>query len=443
MSLKTLFERKLLEARQLTVVGFFPGRFQPMHKGHKQVYEELRSMCGDNTYILTSDDTSSFKSPLSFEDKRIVMTKMCGIPNDKIIKVTSPYSVPTDLSFDEYRTVAIFAVSSKDMSSEPRFQFPAEGKALRMDGAPKYIQKYPGSLDACEPMATHAYVMEVDVREFEVLGKIVTSASELRSMLCKEEAEAREAFEDMYDSFDQEVFDLLRDRITSRALTIESRVILEGGNVWKNELSTRRIRRDEIKSTVQWLEKLTNLPLTNNLLGSTGLRPDSGDIDIAIDGKVSKSDLQQTLNNWATAHDEAARTARSGNSVHFRCPIKGDRRNGYVQVDFMFLPDVEFSKWAMAAPPSKYRAADRFIVLSSIAKSMGLKYSGEYGLVTRATNQPVDGGKTPATIARILLGTNATAKDLSTVESILSALRDDPARAQKLIDAEEVLRRHE
>lgn len=861
MSLKTLFERKLLEARDQTVVGFFPGRFQPFHKGHKQVFDDLREMCGESTYILTSDDTSSYKSPLTFEDKHTVMTQMCDIPSDRILKVKSPYSVPTDLSLDEYSTVVVFAVSAKDMQGEARFQFPDDGsKALRTDGAPKYLQKFPGSVDQCEPMATHAYVMEVDVHQFEVAGRVVQSATDLRELLVGPEEEAKVAFEDMYDQFDQQIFDLLRGRITNKVLAFEShgqwcpntkvrngnqlktvyhggptgivtfdrdrigsthaqdvdgffftnnsneyvgaghfaarhtngkvyeahlcitnpytvddfvddigdtvdnytlyagepqhpidlfddsreeiianakrrgcdgiifesggeelyvvfsptqiqllddsvgiteaaefdaddleafrlasirelagaaeeierlargvldhdvtgfeivgsvldktrftaesdvdgviyvhapslpagvlddetermqqamlsrwfsfgvlnigvinrlsplsesvdtlgpafrswfrgskvvdrrgvpltvyhgtksefeqfepnrdgliffardpeyihqsitsathiipaylRVtnplipcdhldelraagipekdleyfcgsqdwsviesyaatikragfdgifmeegvgddtfetiavfdndqikhalttpISEGGNVWKDLLATSRVERQNVLPTIKWLESVTGLALVNNTLGTTGRRADSGDIDLAVDGMTSKSEIQDRLDAWAAKNDPNALTSRSGSSVHFRCPIAGKPENGYVQVDFMFVPDVEFAKWSMAAHPSKYTVADRFIVMSSIARTLGLKFTGTHGLIDRETNTPVDGGKDPDVIARTLLGKNATAKSLTSLEAILAALDADPNKEAKLADARGALAR--
>jgi hypothetical protein len=52
-------------------------------------------------------------------------------------------------------------------------------------------------------------------------------------------------------------------------------ILLEGGNVFKNEKGeplTQRINLADIKPTVKWLESLTGLNLVDNMLGTTGRR---------------------------------------------------------------------------------------------------------------------------------------------------------------------------
>lgn len=438
MSLIDLFEKHLKEAQSNKVVAFFPGRFQPMHKGHKEVFNDLKSKYGD-AYILTSNDTSSYKSPFSFADKRLIMTRLCDIPGDKVVETKSPYSIPVGLGLDEYNTVVLMAVSEKDMQEDARFQFPADGSpAMKKDGTPKYIQKFPGSIEECEPMATHAYIIEVDVNRFTVAGENVTSASEIRELLIGDEETAKAAFQDLYDTFDQEMFDLMRERIEAKVLTVES-IILEGGNVWKGDEATKRIAKADVEPTVRWLEKITGMQLMGNLLGSTGIKADSGDLDIGVSQGFNKDELRALLDRWAAANDPFAKTAKTGSSVHFRTPIKGDPKNGYVQTDFMFLPDLPFARWSMAAPESKYRARDRAVLMSSIAKTLGMRYSVTNGLTDRETGKLVEGGKDGDAIAKHLLGDSATKEDLSTVESILAALKNDPNREAKLADARETL----
>lgn len=441
MSLLKLFEANLKEALSAKkTVGFLPGRFQPFHSGHKKVYDELVALCGaDSVYVLTSDDTSSFKSPFSFDQKRDIMTRLCGIPADKILKVKSPYSIPQELALDE-STVGVFAVSAKDMTGDARFQFPEGSEAMRKDGTAKYLQKYPGSPSRCESIATHAYIMEVQVHAFVVDGKEIDSATELRQLLIGDEAQARTVFTDMYGTFDQEMFDMMRRQIESKVMALESySMISEGGNVWKADMATSPINLADVKPTVQWLEKLTGLPLLNNMLGTTGRKQQSGDLDLGIDGSVSKAELSDKLRQWAIQNDPSAESKMSGASVHFRTPIRGDGKNGYVQTDFMFMPDLEFAKWAMAAPSSQYKAADRFVLLSSIAKSLGLKYSATNGLMSRTTGKLVDGGKDPDHIAKLLLGPVATKESLATFESIMKTLEKDSHRDERIADARETL----
>lgn len=222
--LMTLFEALLSEATDHTVVGFFPGRFQPFHPGHHGAYNQLVDLCGrDHTYILTSNNTSTYNSPLTFQDKQALITTMFDIPADHVVETSTPYRIPRNLEFDEFNTIVLFAVSSKDMQEDPRFVFPEDGRmALRDDGVPKYMQRYPGNISKCLPLTTHAYVIEVDVESFDVDGRTIVDATELRKLLIQPEDKARDAFEQIYGTFNKEIFDMLRSRIEAKVLDLES-----------------------------------------------------------------------------------------------------------------------------------------------------------------------------------------------------------------------------
>ena len=113
--------------------------------------------------------------------------------------------------------------------------------------------------------------------------------------------------------------------------------LFEGGNVFKGEDGnplTQRINLADVKPTVQYLERISGLPLLDNMLGSTGKKPTSGDLDLAVD--ASKHTKDQLYNTLKSKGIEVTDLAKSGDSVHYKCPINGDPMNGYVQVDFMF-----------------------------------------------------------------------------------------------------------
>lgn len=220
----------------------------------------------------------------------------------------------------------------------------------------------------------------------------------------------------------------------------ESIELFEGGNIWKDDLSTQRIDKKDVIPTVRFLEKITGLNLVDNLLGSTGIKDSSGDIDIAVDAnKVDKNKLQQTLNAWAQKNDKSALTKKTGVSVHFRTPINADPSKGYIQTDFMFLNDVPFAKWSMRAPLSNFKGAHKHILLASVAKTLGLKWSFATGLTNRQTGETVEGGKDANTVAKILFGPNATAETINTVENMLTVLEKDPNREAKLADAKTII----
>jgi hypothetical protein len=218
-------------------------------------------------------------------------------------------------------------------------------------------------------------------------------------------------------------------------------IIVEGGNVWKGDMQTIRIPRDLVSPTVSFLEQITGLPLLNNMLGTTGKAETSGDIDLSVDAStITKDELTAKLKTWAAQNDETAQTKKTGNSVHFRCPIAGKNFLNYVQVDFMFFEDMTFSHWVYRAPvESQFKNAARTILIASVAKYFGLRFSPERGLVNRENDKPLAQAKNPDYIAKLILNKKATGKDLGSVESILTALKNDPLRDKKLEDARKTL----
>jgi len=213
--------------------------------------------------------------------------------------------------------------------------------------------------------------------------------------------------------------------------------LFEGGNVFKladGQPATTRISRENVVPTVQWLEQLTGLNLVDNMLGSTGRKETSGDLDLGIDEtKITKDVLiQQLLKRGVKAED----IKKSGDSVHLKTPILGDAKNGYVQTDFMF-GDPEFQKFALNTGESDYKGVHRAILLASIAKAQGMKWSYKNGLVDRETNEIIT--KNPEEIAEKLLG--GTAADLSSVESIVKKIKTLPNYEELVKDARDAFER--
>ena len=215
--------------------------------------------------------------------------------------------------------------------------------------------------------------------------------------------------------------------------------IKEGGNVFKDAdgaIATTRINQTDVKPTVKWLEQLTGLPLMDNMLGSTGQKPTSGDLDLAVDPKtMSKDDLVAKLTKWAESHGftPAEWIRKSGVSVHFKAPITGREDRGYIQTDFMFVQKPDFSKFLMRADPSStYKGVTRNVLMNSIAKAAGYKLSPNSGLLSRIDNSFIT--DQPEQIAKYILNKSATEADLFSVEAILGALKNDPQRDKKLED---------
>jgi hypothetical protein len=216
-------------------------------------------------------------------------------------------------------------------------------------------------------------------------------------------------------------------------------MLTEGGNVFKDDAGvprTQRINLADIVPTVKWLEAVTGLALTDNMLGSTGIKASSGDLDLAVDSnRVPKDQLFDLLSDYVTRNGQNARdwVRKSGTSVHFLTPIRGQGNTGFVQTDFMFLPKPDFSKFILrSSQDSAYKGATRNILINSIAKSMGYKLNQLDGIADRSTNQLISDD--PDQIAKMLLNPQADQEDLESVERILAVLKTDPKRDAKLAD---------
>jgi hypothetical protein len=216
-------------------------------------------------------------------------------------------------------------------------------------------------------------------------------------------------------------------------------ILAEGGNVFKNQdgsEATTRIARDNVVPTVQWLEGLTGLSLVDNMLGTTGKKESSGDLDLAVDAtKVSKDVLIQQL---LVKGIDQADIRKSGDSVHLKTPILGDPNNGYVQTDFMF-GNPEWQRWSLrgAGEGSPYKGVHRQVLMASIAKAQGMKWSYKNGLVDRETNEIIS--QNPTEIAQKLFG--GMPADLESVETIVAKIKSRPDYDKLTADAREAFAR--
>jgi hypothetical protein len=221
------------------------------------------------------------------------------------------------------------------------------------------------------------------------------------------------------------------------------RLLSEGGNVFKdadgNPL-TQRINQSDVAATIMWIEQLTGIDFPReHWLGSTGKAVTSGDMDLAVDAsQVSKEQLAAKLTQWAQSHGQDPKQwVKKSGEVHLRTPIAGDPRRGFVQTDFMFLPNLDWGTFFYnQGTGSAYKGMVRAVLMSSIAKTQGLKV-GINGMFDRNTNALIS--QDPDVVAKAILNKQATRKDLSTVETIYAALARDPQRDIKLKDFKEYL----
>ena len=223
------------------------------------------------------------------------------------------------------------------------------------------------------------------------------------------------------------------------------RTLLEGGNVFKTkegEPLTQRINQADVPATVAWVEQVTGLKFPQERwLGSTGRKPTSGDLDLAVDlSEINKDQLAAKLTQFVQGQGQDPREfVRKGGEVHLRTPIAGDANKGYVQADFMFFPDLGWGTFYYGgAEGSAYKGMNRNVLLSSLAKYHGLKV-GANGVISRATDKLVS--RDPDQLAQWILGQNYSSKNLKNVESIYLALANNPDSDAMLKDFRDYLAR--
>jgi len=183
-------------------VVVYSGRFQPFHKGHFATYQMLVKKFGkENVYIGTSNKTDNIKSPFGFKEKKYIITKMFGIPSNKVVQIKNPYA-PVEIldKFDSKTTAFITAVGEKD--------------ELRLGG--KYFEKYKDNADL-EGYMDKGYVYISPSQPNAISG------TDVRNWLGKgSEEDRKKGFMKAYPKFDDKIFKLIT--LTLNKITKESLV---------------------------------------------------------------------------------------------------------------------------------------------------------------------------------------------------------------------------
>ncbi len=163
----------------------YAGRFQPFHKGHYATYDHLVKKFGkDNVYVGTSNKTDNQKSPFDFKEKKTIMTKMFGIPSNKVVMVKNPYA-PTEIldKFDSEKTAFITVVGEKDEA--------------RLGG--KYFEPFKGKAEIGYKDRGYVYIAPAQPNAI--------SGTDVRNWLSKgTDDEKRKNFLKAYPKFDETVY---------------------------------------------------------------------------------------------------------------------------------------------------------------------------------------------------------------------------------------------
>lgn len=214
-----------------------------------------------------------------------------------------------------------------------------------------------------------------------------------------------------------------------------------GGNIWTMSSSFDQANIPKIKKVVDTI--LADLHVKCIPIGS-GATPKpgkfSGDFDVLVDlDKLSAvlntedpKEIRIRLEKYLQS--KGFQTKRIAVTVHVLVPVDSQ----HVQVDIKVLKNAEaVARFHTHSLPdnSPYKGVHKQMMLNALATSQGLLWSPDEGLY----NRDQQGKKAellstdPDQIAKRLIGTTATAKDLGSVESIMDAI-PDPARKQEIFD---------
>jgi hypothetical protein len=174
----------------MQIMAIMTGRFHPFHFGHYSSFKQLVDKFGiENTLLAISGKQKPPKSPFSFID-RAKMAMILGVPKENIIRVKQPYASRDYAEYlrkkkvDPNGIALVFGVSKKDMEGDPELGIPPDPRFTfepNKDGTPSYLQPFVDA-ESVENMFKHAYVISTDVEEFDVAGKTLRDASDIRSM---------------------------------------------------------------------------------------------------------------------------------------------------------------------------------------------------------------------------------------------------------------------
>lgn len=224
-------------------------------------------------------------------------------------------------------------------------------------------------------------------------------------------------------------------------------LLFEGGNIWP-DVATNFNPLEVTKPLKQATDKyLAPLGVEAYVIGS-GFSPrytkdgdvvPSNDLDVMVDlptlmqhfGTSDGKTTRKELNNYFQKH--GIQTHQAGVTVHVRMPLN----NHFYQVDIKCVNNAskvaQFHRHEIPRG-SPYKGVNKQMIMNTLASTQGMLWSPDEGLYARD-----QAGKKAQllsddwdTIAKYLLGKQASGKDLGSVESILNAIPDEKRKQEIL-----------
>ena len=214
-----------------------------------------------------------------------------------------------------------------------------------------------------------------------------------------------------------------------------------GGNAFKGpdgEPLSVQIKREEVGPTVSYVVELIAPAgdLDVELLGSSGKKALSGDIDLAvgpIPPDVPAKEFKDSLLQICAAGLGTAHARLLGQNIALNVPIQTDdpeRQDLRVQIDLMLSSNPQETAWLMAGTaggPEDVKGVYRNLLLAYIAKKKGEMTGQKITISFPGGIQVLSGGdvvvprtEDPNVIIKVL-GLNGTPQDLLTFDGVFDA----------------------
>lgn len=176
----------------------------------------------------------------------------------------------------------------------------------------------------------------------------------------------------------------------------------EGGHATE-QWGTTRANQADMQAALKFMSKASGIPaeeLRNGLLGSTeltllGIRPDSGDVDIAID--LNKYDMTEIHNKVLAAVNGEGTLASGLRTGSYACPVGNGKK---IQVDFMYFDSVTWAKFMYHSDEgrnSKFKGVVRNQLLMACVRHMihpgDMVIKNEAGDVVARASRSIDPNK--------------------------------------------------
>lgn len=240
----------------------YSGKFQPFHYGHYDIYKQLIKKFGkENVYITTADLNQTnigkpeydFDHILSFDEKKLIMTKIFNIPASNIKMVKNTYAPRELTSMFPTDTAFITVLGSKD--------------ADRLSKGRKYFKMY-SDVNDMKGYMEYGYIWAQDNSP-----GINMSATEIREMFRSniDIKDKETAFKKYYGGkFDAAIFNMLNTKLNNNYTNEneDNRFSLCAHSVQTNEggaFGHLEHIYDDYKLSFAQLKELVNLTLSGKL----------------------------------------------------------------------------------------------------------------------------------------------------------------------------------